>query len=577
MQRYESMSGLWYGAAGLGLILFVLIQVFPMFGASDADSRATMSRQAAKQHALAIAAERFGWTGDALDVEITYLSDSTAAGYFSKHDLFDSYHRQWDARHPVDVYRADLVQANNPSALTLYLHPESGKLTGWQSRLKKASAPSADLPSAVEPADALRFASRWGENPEDWIWDGRAADAPGAYTFLSRQQDVGEAALILHVVSPAAAADSATASSSSSSSERSWAGGSVTYEIRVPKPFADYLEHQSKLAGTLNALGFVVPQLLLLVMSIVYAVTRRSHTSARRGLWLAAIFAAMYAGFYFNLIPGFRAGLITDGAIADEAAIQSLLVVNFIILGIMALFTYLSAVGGDGLWRSMGRSLWPQWRETAFGGEVVAGMKRGYLLAFLLLGVQSVILAGLAQGIGMFQSSDASQSSYNMTVPWLLLMLAWCAGISEEIQSRLFGIGLFRHWLVGGAARLLGRAPAPRTAAWLTALAMFPPGLFWAFGHVSYAVYPVYSRLIELAAMAMLFGWFMLRFGFLAVLFAHIILNSILMSVQMMADGLPGNLAAGIAGPFLPIAVAYAVSWLHAFRSRIASPLPTKD
>lgn len=558
MQRSLSMSGLWYGAAGTGLILFILIQVIPMLGAGDAGSRATMNRHAVEQRALAVAADRFGLTGDALDAEITYLSDSTAAGYLSKHDLFDSYHRQWDAGHPVDVYRADLIQPDGVRALTLYLHPESGKLAGWQSRLPTASAPSAEHPGTAEPADVLRFASRWGENPDDWIWDGREPDTRGAYTFLSRQQDVGEAELVLRVVPPA---DGPVAAAGSS--EHGWAGGSVTYEIRVPEEFADYIEDQSKLAGTLNALGFVVPQLLLMVMAIVYAVTRRSYTSGRRGLWLAAIFAAMYAGFYFNLIPGFRAGLIADGAIADEAAIRSMLVVNFIILGIMALFTYLSAVGGDGLWRSMGRSLWPRWREAGFGGEVVAGMKRGYLLAFLLLGVQSVILAGLEQGIGMFQSSDASQSSYNMILPWLLLMLAWCAGISEEIQSRLFGIGLFRHWLVGGAKRLLGRAPAPRTAAWLTALAMFPPGLFWAFGHVSYAVYPVYSRLIELAVLAMLFGWFMLRFGFLAVLFAHIILDSILMSVQMLSDGLPGNLIAGVAGPLLPAAVALAIAWAH--------------
>lgn len=557
MQRSHSMSGPWYGAAGIGLVLFMLIQVLPMLGAGDAAKRSTMDRAAAGQRALAIAGDRFGVQGLSLDVEITYLSDSTASGYLSKHDLFDSYQQQWDARHPVDVYRADLIQPDGTRVLTLYLHPKTGRLAGWQSRLNGAAAPAIEH-SVPEPADVLRFASQWGENPEDWIWDGRAPDAQRAYSFLSRQPNVGEAELALHVVPPEGGSVAASATS-----EHGWAGGSVTYEIRVPQAFADYLKRQSKLAGSLNAFGFVVPQLLLLVMAIVYTVTRRSYTSTRRGLWLAAAFAAMYAGFYFNLIPGFRAGLIADGAIADEAAIQSLLVVNFIILGIMALFTYLSAVGGDGLWRSMGRSLWPRWRETGFGGEVVAGMKRGYLLAFLLLGVQSVILGGLGWGIGMFQSSDASQSSYNMIVPWLLLMLAWCAGISEELQSRLFGIGLFRHWLLGGAKRLLGRTPAPRTAAWLTAAAMFPPGLFWAFGHVGYAVYPVYSRLIELAVLAMLFGWFMLRFGFLTVLFAHIILDSILMSVQMMADGLPGNLAAGMAGPFLPAAVAMLIAWVH--------------
>ena len=575
MHRPQSVPRPWIWFAGVGLIAFMLIQVYPILRGTGVQEGHTFSRHAAQRQALAVAAGKFGGANasDWGKPEITYLSDSAAAGYLAQTKLFDAYRAQWDADYPIDVYRADLRMPGDSGALTLFLHPVSGKLVGWNSRPAASGTAAAEpqaAPLAADPQQALEYAARWGEQPEAWIWDGHAPDARGTYTYLSRTGGVGETTLLLHVRMPqhVGAAAATPIVSDAEAAMSAWGGGAVTYTIQVPDDFAVYLAQQNKLAGTMNALGFVVPQLLMMIMAIVYAVTRRSYTSVRRGAALAALFWAMYAAFYFNLMPGFRSGLLEDGAKIDPAATQSLLVANLVIVAIMALFTYLAAVGGDGLWKSMGRSLWPRWREPNYGNALMTGMKRGYLLALVLLGVQSVILVFLDQGIGMFQATDARQSSYNMTMPWLLPLLAWCAGISEEIQSRLFGIGLFRHWLISGTRRLLGRAPSSRSAAWLTALAMFPPGLIWAFGHVGYAVYPVYSRLIELAILAMLFGWFMLRFGFLAVLFAHVIFNSILMSVQLVADGLPGGLAAGLAGPFLPAVIACLIGWAHRLRNR---------
>jgi hypothetical protein len=82
-------------------------------------------------------------------------------------------------------------------------------------------------------------------------------------------------------------------------------------------------------------------------------------------------------------------------------------------------------------------------------------------------------------------------------------------------------------------------------------------------GHVSYAIYPVYTRLIELILMAMLFGWFMLRFGIMTVIFAHVTLDAILMSTQMMFDGLPGDFIGGIFSLFMPGIVGIIIWWLH--------------
>lgn len=150
-----------------------------------------------------------------------------------------------------------------------------------------------------------------------------------------------------------------------------------------------------------------------------------------------------------------------------------------------------------------------------------------------------------------------------MSLPWLLPLLAWCAGISEELQSRFFGIALFRKWLLFGTRKLLRREPSSRTITGLTFAAMIPPGLLWAFGHVGYAIYPVYTRIIELVIMAVLFGWFMLRFGLMAVIFAHVTLNATLMGVQLMFDGLPGDYWGGLFSLFMPALAGIAIWWLH--------------
>jgi hypothetical protein len=127
----------------------------------------------------------------------------------------------------------------------------------------------------------------------------------------------------------------------------------------------------------------------------------------------------------------------------------------------------------------------------------------------------------------------------------------------------LFGIGVFRSWFVGGVRKLLRREPSRRTTIMLTTIAIVPPGLLWALGHVGYAIYPVYTRVIELVLMSFLFGWFMLRFGIITVIFAHVTLDAILMGMQMMFDGLPGDFLGGVFSMIMPGLVGIVIWWLH--------------
>ncbi|MDG0814622.1 CPBP family glutamic-type intramembrane protease [Cohnella rhizosphaerae] len=344
----------------------------------------------------------------------------------------------------------------------------------------------------------------------------------------------------------------------------------LTYRYALPESFADEIAKQRKIADKLSMTGFLLPQIVLFVLAVIYAAACRGWTSFKRGLFLSAAFFVMYAGFMFNLRPGLRASSAGMNAIAAESDVTALLVTNVVILFIQALLTYFAAVGGDGLWRSMGRSLWPRWQDADYGSRVKTAMKQGYMLAVILLGVQSVVLTGLGLLLGSYYGSDPSQSSYNMYYPWMLPLLAWCAGISEEIQTRFFGIGLVRKWLgalfrpqPGGDASDSGARSSSALSRILTSIAVLPATAVWAFGHVGYAVYPWQTRFIELMIIGALFAWFMLRFGLLAVIFAHVVLDSTLMAVQMLSDGLSGDNLAGFVSFLLPAAVAMLIAWLH--------------
>jgi len=546
----------WKTAAAIGLLLFLLIQVRPLISHLLADSTPVLTREAAAEAAEKIARERFGVKADRNQAILVHLSDKRAWGYFSKEDLLDTYIKTWLKTYPADVYRADLPLPEAEGTLTLFLDMETGRLAGF--RDADATPVSAGPPEdpAAGARLALEYAARWGHDPAKWQWDGHSAEPHGYYTFFLRDETVGEARVLLKVRVPAGF-------DPASEAPPPWKNGMVEHEIRVPDAIAAYMDRQEEWADRMNTLGFIVPQLVMVLLAVTYAALLRRYSSPRRGALLSVLFFVLYCIFYINMMPGFYATLMEEGVTPDRGVANAILTFNLFLLAGMTLFTYFSAVAGDGLWRSMGFRLWPRWRDADFGAAVWNGMKQGYMLAPILLGAQSVILFGLEWGIGMFYASDVTQSAANMTVSGLLILLAWCAGIAEELQSRLFGIALFRSWLVDGARRLMGRPISPRTENALTVLAMLPPGLIWAFGHVGYAVYPAYSRLIELTILALMLGWFMLRFGFIAVMFAHIILNSALMGMQILLDGLRGDEGFAIAGLILPFAVAFLIRFAH--------------
>src|SRR5262245_39902723 len=119
----EKLSNRWVWTAAIGLVLFLLIQVFPTsYQLFQSDNHSVLTRAQAEEQAISIAERQFGLIrSDISDTTVTHLSDSDAVGYYAKNNLLSDYNKQWDASMPTDYYRVDLHLGGQSGTLLLLL------------------------------------------------------------------------------------------------------------------------------------------------------------------------------------------------------------------------------------------------------------------------------------------------------------------------------------------------------------------------------------------------------------------------------------------------------------------------
>lgn len=180
-------------------------------------------------------------------------------------------------------------------------------------------------------------------------------------------------------------------------------------------------------------------------------------------------------------------------------------------------------------------------KEPGYGQYVLDSIRAGYIWAFVLLGVQTVMFIILSFTLHNWSTTDATQSPYNMRYAWLLPIVAWLAGLSEEAIYRFFGIPMLKKVFRN------------------TFIACLITTLVWAFYHTLYPIYPISSRPIELTVIGLLFSYIFLRYGFIAVMFSHVVFDSILMGATLIFMKESVNVGAGIFAIIMPFIVAYIV------------------
>lgn len=524
----------------IGLILFVVFQILPgtAMQSTEQQTQKVITKQEAFEAALPYAQQQVGIIAANVsyeDVLVTYKSHSDLYGYLVDNKLLVSYNEQFKQQYPYDLYSVRIPDSEG-GQVTVDVHMNTGIPVSYTHEFPSSSYVDPEVLPASQVEEALLI-NRMAE---------------GGITLSEKQQ---LAAPILAAAGYTPSKLNLTNTDESDTgliyTDPSMKIGDSVLKLRftfengeirsyepqfsVPAAHTAYVEKQTSQATIMTLVGYGLFTLLLGVLAIIYSVRTRAYTSYKRGIWLSILYFLFTMIGTFNLLPTFQAEGYSTAMLIILLSIQALFTLA------MTCLVYFSLVAGNGLWRKDGMNLWPQANEKGYGRYVLNSMFSGYLWAFALLGLQSIIFIFLEKGLGSWSTTDASQSPYNMLYPWLMPLLAWMAGIGEEAVYRLFGIRMFKKMVRS------------------TILASLITSVIWAMGHTLYPIYPVITRPIELTIIGLVFSFIMIRYGFITSMFSHVIFNSILMGVSliMMMDTV--NVFAGVFWIILPAIVGYII------------------
>ncbi|MGW8959039.1 CPBP family intramembrane glutamic endopeptidase [Paenibacillus sp. NPDC055715] len=525
---------------GIGLICFFVFQLLiPSLSNPNPEaltSAKVISKQEAVLHALDFARSKLGYTESQPEKPIvTYQAETDLYGYLSREKLLQQYDRTWKKSYPYETFRVDLPEPSSKNKLQIHVDLSTGKVVSFKRITSSTSYTQADVSTDEEERSRLIRAAegdmtleakkqaagiwvkRFGFKPSDLKL--ATAEGEGGLKYTVDDKKIGSSVLTL-------------AFTFEDGDVRSF-----TQSFSAPPSYTDYVKKQTFWANWMTYAGYALFSLALGILAIVYASLTRRHTSFVRGIVLSVVyFIASIAGT-LNMLP------ILQAEAGRRGMLVFLMVMQMVITFVMAVSLYFSLVGGDGLMRKIGLNAWPRAKEPGYGLYVLRSMYVGYLWAFILLGVQSILFFVLERTFNTFSTTDATQSPYNMAYPWLLPIMAWMAGIGEEAVYRLFGIPMVKKMVRN------------------TFVACLITTLIWALGHTLYPVYPVFSRPIELTFLGLLFSFVFLRYGFIAAMFSHVIFDSILMGLSVMSLGNTVNLTAGLFWIVLPAIVGYIIYW----------------
>jgi hypothetical protein len=317
-------------------------------------------------------------------------------------------------------------------------------------------------------------------------------------------------------------------------------------KFSVPDDYLAWLEQQDNSASLMTwiSMGFT---LTMTIVAIGYAIRLRVEIDFRRGVVLTLIVVVLYFINNINQYPAYRA---LGGFPSSSLETWINIIFYTIITTLLCLSLYVSLVSGNRMWERSGKQLWPSWKDSRFGSEVFYGMGRGYLLCFLILGIQQTLFYIAQTRFDMWSVNDPTDSPFNLLMPGLYPTLAWVAAITEEAAFRLFGIILFKK---------LFRSDF---------IAILLPSIIWAASHTQYPIYPVYTRLVEVTLIGIVFGYAFLKYGFITALLAHACLDSLLMGLSLFYMDDTKLALLGIGYILLPAVIGYFLAWLHGKRRK---------
>jgi membrane protease YdiL (CAAX protease family) len=526
------------------MIVFIILNVQPYGGNPDDAGREAKENPVDLREAEQ-AAERFlreAVLPDGWNVFAYFQSNTDLAGYLYENGLMDEYMETFGELIPVDYFQVEAVHRRTGAVYLVDVHPGSGRVAAYRQVSADSAAPGTpNHPEEKElsgggrqPDDekrALQFLNTRGFDPAA-LRLANPGEKDGELLFVHEKSAVGEARLLVSV--------------------RMENGGVVSFEpvFSLPDTYwkrQDRREASQALASLLSLLLSAV----LGIAAVVRTAALRGSIDFRRGIVVTIIYVAIAIHYNYNSLPGYKA-MAAEGLMAGElsaVAAASEIRFNIMFANIFAMATgvvmYLSLVSGDAAWRLTGRQPWARWKEPDYGDRLKAAVNNGYAWGLFLLGAQSAVFWILDRMFGIWATNDPIYSPFNLLFPALFPLMAWAAALSEEAIYRLFAIRFLENMLRSRAA------------------AVILSSMIWAVAHLGYPVYPPYTRFVEVTLLGLVLGWVFLRYGFITAVFAHAVVDCVLMGLSLFEFGNPELMMIGILYMLSPAAAGWLIARLH--------------
>ncbi|UHA74577.1 CPBP family intramembrane glutamic endopeptidase [Paenibacillus sp. 481] len=535
-------------ASAIGFLLFLMMQIIiPQLQSQQAvePNLRLLSKSEAEARATSFIQQQ--WSGDIRvaphsDTSVVYTTNKMFSGYVNKEGVLEQYKR-WDKQAPMDTYRVLLpvLAGEQAGTLRVDIHLTTGSVVGFgfvsddtltstSTKRTQQSLPDSSPSTATHQTQQAKLAEEaaysLGWKKQSFVLDRELPNH--TYLFHVPTAKVGQSKLHIEVE----VADRAVIRA-----EPVWV---------VPDAYEQLIQKQTDTAQNVYRYGYLWVSFALSALAILMCIRYRNTVrfGSNTMIALTLVSGGISLLHIWNVLPSQIALELEVPAAKLNLTFISL--IQYGITLIQGIGVYFALVAGRQLWKDTTYGdLMPTWRNAHFGHHLVRSLWLGLLFAGLLLGVQTIIFFCLERGFDTWTANDAQQSPLNMTYMAFFPLLAWVAAISEEVVYRLFGVGLFLRWL---------RNP------WLAGMI---PTLIWAFGHVLYPVYPFYSRPLELLIIGFCFLFIMVKHGFWTALFAHLMIDTILMSQYFLWSGSLGSVFVGITYLLLPIVIVYVIRAYH--------------
>jgi hypothetical protein len=285
-------------------------------------------------------------------------------------------------------------------------------------------------------------------------------------------------------------------------------------EFDVPEKFRRYIENQSFSGDYLFSFHYLM-LVFLIASSIFILLYRRERISIRFSQkWFSYLVLFL---IIINLISIFNNFQKVISEYPTSTSLFSYMGIYFlktlIYLTVFSIIIFPPGLAGEALRMEVFAdkpysSFIHYLRSTFYSRVVTRAILFGYILFFIILGLQSTIIYFGQKYLGVWKEWFNFTQFSSAYIPFLnAFIIGMTASLSEEVVFRLFGISWGKKYFKN------------------TILAIIFTALIWGFGHAQYAIFPVWFRGIEVSILGLVFGFVFLRYGLIPLIVAHYLLD----------------------------------------------------